>query len=296
MKSYTYYLYHVPTGKKYYGFRFANKCEPKEDLWKEYFSSSKKVKKLIKEYGKESFVAEVRKLFDTPIEAFAWECEVLRRLKVTKRDDWLNQTIGDEKFYHIGPCAEETKIKIQNALKGRPSKNKGIPCKEDTKEKLRKAHLGKKHNAEHRKNRSLSMKGKIPYNKGKKGLQVAHNKGIPCKEETKEKIRIANTGRKRGVEELKNFSNTMKGRPKAESHKKAIGDALRGKKQSEAHRLKNIAGHLGQIPPNKGIKNVRMWIHNTTTKENKFIEIKFGIPDGWEKGRYMTWKRGNPRT
>lgn len=37
-------------------------------------------------------------------------------------------------------------------------------------------------------NQINSKVGSIPWNKGKKGLQVAWNKGIPCSEETKHKI------------------------------------------------------------------------------------------------------------
>ena len=33
---FTYYLYHKPTGKKYYGVRFKKGCHP-DDLWNKYF-------------------------------------------------------------------------------------------------------------------------------------------------------------------------------------------------------------------------------------------------------------------
>jgi hypothetical protein len=88
---YTYYLYHVPTGKKYYGYRYANRCEPKQDLWNEYFSSSDLVEALIKDHGKESFTAEVRKVFDRYEEAHDYEQRFLRRVKAVEKDDWLNQ-------------------------------------------------------------------------------------------------------------------------------------------------------------------------------------------------------------
>ena len=65
---YTYHLYHIPTGLHYYGVRWAKNCAP-SDLWSTYFSSSKAVKKLIKEYGKDSFIAKVRKVFTTKEQA-----------------------------------------------------------------------------------------------------------------------------------------------------------------------------------------------------------------------------------
>ena len=38
-------------------------------------------------------------------------------------------------------------------------------------------------------------RGKPPWNKGKKGLQVAWNKGIPQSEEAKQKNRLAHSGK-----------------------------------------------------------------------------------------------------
>ena len=100
---YTYYLYHVPTGKKYYGSRIANRCEPEQDLWHKYFSSSELVEALIKEYGKDSFVAEVRKTFDNIKETRDWEYYVLRRLKAPEKDEWLNQAYSRGEFYNKVP-------------------------------------------------------------------------------------------------------------------------------------------------------------------------------------------------
>ena len=122
-KAYTYYLYHIPTTKKYYGARQANQCEPANDLWNEYFSSSKLVVALIEEYGKASFVAEVRKTFDTAKEAFAWEQKVIDRMHAVERDDWLNQSNG------IGPFwSDQT----------------GIPKSEEHNQKNRMAQLNRK--------------------------------------------------------------------------------------------------------------------------------------------------------
>jgi hypothetical protein len=98
---YTYYIFHPATGSKYYGARYAKDCHP-SDLWTKYFTSSKKIHALIKIYGKESFIVEVRKTFDTSDEALNWEEKVLTRLKVTKSDIWLNGHIRGKKFKTVG--------------------------------------------------------------------------------------------------------------------------------------------------------------------------------------------------
>lgn len=100
--AYTYCLHHEPTGKKYYGVRWANRCEPEQDLWVQYFSSSKEVWGLIKTHGRDSFIPEVRKTFSTKQEALAYEQAVLKRLKVWKNPNWLNQKII---FQRSGPSA-----------------------------------------------------------------------------------------------------------------------------------------------------------------------------------------------
>lgn len=89
---YTYLLKHIPTGKVYYGCRFAKKCSP-DDFWKSYFTSSKYVKELISKYGKESFVFEIRKTFSNVDTCRLWESKVLKRLNVLNRQDiFINKT------------------------------------------------------------------------------------------------------------------------------------------------------------------------------------------------------------
>jgi hypothetical protein len=91
MIPFTYLIKHVPTNKYYYGVRFKKGCHP-YDLWTKYFTSSKKIKGLIKKYGKKSFQFEIRKTFKTIKQALNWEHKVLRRMKVIYRNDFLNQS------------------------------------------------------------------------------------------------------------------------------------------------------------------------------------------------------------
>jgi hypothetical protein len=87
---YTYFIEWSQHDIKYYGVRYAKACHP-SDLWNPYKTSSKYVMSFIEEYG-EPDVVEVRKVFSSIDSARQWEQNVLRRLDVTHRDDYLNKT------------------------------------------------------------------------------------------------------------------------------------------------------------------------------------------------------------
>lgn len=87
---YTYRITHLPSGKHYYGCRYAKNCHP-SDLWVTYFTSSSQIKRLIEQDGKKSFVIEIRKVFQSESECRAWENKVLRRLKIPNNENWINK-------------------------------------------------------------------------------------------------------------------------------------------------------------------------------------------------------------
>jgi len=118
MQSYTYLIGWSSLGKWYYGVRYANKVEPELDLWGKYFTSSKVVKALRKEHG-EPDVVQVRRKFDDPEQARAWEERVLRRMNCVKSDSWLNRCIGGKKFHVPGKRDPEVGKKISESLTGR---------------------------------------------------------------------------------------------------------------------------------------------------------------------------------
>lgn len=109
-QPYTYLIKHIPTGKVYYGLRFAKGCHP-GDLWVKYFTSSKDVQDMISEYGKDSFVTEIRKVFIDPAAAIRWEITVLRRMKVLRRTDFINRNIPGTTMRFV--LSEETKQKMR---------------------------------------------------------------------------------------------------------------------------------------------------------------------------------------
>ena len=162
---FTYLIKHIPTDKYYYGVMYRKGCNP-NDLWTKYFTSSKKVKSLIKRYGKESFIFEIRKTFKKAEQALNWEHKILKKLKVIYRDDFLN--LSDNKS--INP---DFLSKI-NKGKNNPWYNKKHT--KESIEKIRSAGLNRKHTEETKQKIRL-------FNIGRK-----HTK------ETKEKIRLAGMG------------------------------------------------------------------------------------------------------
>jgi hypothetical protein len=157
-QPYTYLIKHKPTGKMYYGLRYAKRCHP-SDLWESYFTSSKDLEKMLAEDGKDAFVFEVRRTFTDARKAIEWEKKVLRRMKVIKRDDFINRNIpGSSMFAH----SEETKTKMRKPKpEGFGEKMKG-KARPDISEKLK----GVPKTKEHAENISKGKKGKDPF-KGK---------------------------------------------------------------------------------------------------------------------------------
>ena len=253
---YTYYLFHLSTGKKYYGAQYGKNANP-SNLWTTYFSSSKKVKELIKQYGKDSFVVQIRKTFSNVVDTHNWEQKVLRRIKAIERDDWLNQSTSVSPFRWHGPHTQESKNK-QSRIQ--LSKKRTFQMSEEQKLKLSIAHKGKKLSEETKQKISLSEKGKKLSEETKarmrkpKSLEHRHNMSLartglkrkpfskihilhlkqsskkrpPMSLETKQKISRAHFGKKRGPmsQQQKNkISKSSKGKhlgPFSEQHKQNL--------------------------------------------------------------------------
>jgi hypothetical protein len=172
---YTYLIGWNTLGKYYYGVRYAKNCNP-SDFWKRYFTSSKKVKEYVNQYGKPD-VIEIRKTFSSAAAAIKWETTVLRRLNVLVEDKWLNANIAGAQLQ-----TPETRKKKSEKLKGRKkpegfgaivSKNKkNTKLSEETKRLLSTQNQGARHpqygtTASEQKKRKISLK-----NKGKTPVEM----------------------------------------------------------------------------------------------------------------------------
>lgn len=253
---YIYRITNLINGKTYIG---QHKYKKLDDS---YMGSGKILKQAIKKHGIENFKKEI----------------LYSRIQYKETaDDMERFAIAKERA--IG----KAEYNIADGGNNIGGWNKGIPASEESKIKNREAHLGKKRGplseetrkkiGEAQKGEKNHMYGKIPWNKGKKGLQTAWNKGRPSpmkgkhiSEETKMKISIGN-----------------KGKSKSEEHKKKISESLKGKNNY----------WYGKSAPNKGVpaseetkmkisenNKGRHWYNNGEI--NKFC---YECPDGFVPGR-----------
>lgn len=126
--SYVYFIRHIPTGKFYYGARYKHIEKnrlPKDDLWQKYFTSSKKVNELRKQYGDNSF--EYKIIFEsyTPVETFNFEQTIIK-------ENILNPLCLNMRYFDI-----EKSSRVFSVY-GKTLSNKGRLKSELTKERMRK--------------------------------------------------------------------------------------------------------------------------------------------------------------
>ena len=107
-----------------------------------------------------------------------------------------------------------------------------IKKKELYKNKQNHPQFGREKSSEHRKKISDSLKGNIPWNKGKK-----------MSDEYRQKLSESHKGKKRSEESLKKLSASLKGHPVSQETKEKIRKSLIGHKVSEETRLKIVEAH-----------------------------------------------------
>ena len=146
------YVYKITcrvTNQYYYGYRCYNetlKKEPREDLWRYYFTSSKDIKNLIKEHGKDSFETLILAVGNKE-DCFWWEQELI---KAAQNDPFLLN-----RYYR-------NKDQGMRAFTGNSSPYKGKkrgPASDTHKAKMREIN-GKKMTTEMRQRISNTLKSK----------------------------------------------------------------------------------------------------------------------------------------
>ena len=111
MKPYVYKL----TGKDgsfYFGVRWYYETTPEEDLFKNYFTSSNSVKKIIEEEGLNFFKTEILQVFETKEDALQYEYNLI---KGSLNDNLcLNRSLGKCTIWN-----DELKSRLSESMKKR---------------------------------------------------------------------------------------------------------------------------------------------------------------------------------
>lgn len=264
---YTYLIRHKRTDKLYHGSRTAKNCSPNELLKNGgYNTSSKIVKKIIKDEGILSFEIIYTKIHETINEARLAEETYHKEYDVKGNVKYFNMHNAGDKFYCNGHT-EETKKKMSDIRKLKPELNAGESNgmygkfhTEETKKKMSNSKKDIKRNplseehklkiSESHKNISPEIKRKLSegkignknpnYGKGLKG-DKNHNYGKQRSEETKKKQsktmkeryfgeNHCRYGKKHNDETKKKISETLRGckrNPRTTESKKRISEKLK---------------------------------------------------------------------
>lgn len=206
-------------------------------------------------HGYENHTFEILLIYDLDLET---EEEILSYLKEKEKEyisifdsfygnnkNGLNLTTGGEGFI----LSDEAKKRIGDA-------HRGVKMPEDLKERLRIINTGRKHTNEAKElisqsslNRSDEIKKQMSeLHKGNK-----YNVGKKTKESTKEKLRIASTGKKHTEESKKKISEKNKGRKMKPETKEKLRNINLGKVRSEESKKKTSESLKGRPAHNKGI-------------------------------------------
>lgn len=168
---FTYILKFKPSNQWYYGVRWARGCSP-DDLWVNYFTSSSAIKKMIAEFGVDSFEFRVSKVFKTKKEAIEHECKFLMRVNAASNGSFINKRNNLPSFSAYG-----LKRILHKELQIQTWHDPNIPLP-----------LGWEYGTtdKHRKSNSASHMGQTPWNKGK-----STGKTRPCSDSRKNNIKSA---------------------------------------------------------------------------------------------------------
>lgn len=231
----------------------------------DYLGSGKALQRAIKKHGPENFKKEVLFLYESEVEAYNKEREILEELDGVKDPLCYNLCYGGVGFWKGSTHTTDARDKISEG-------NKGKVRTDRHKEQLREFHTGKILSDE--------TKEKI---REKRALQV-------MSEDTKKKISESNMGRIQTAEAREKISKAHTGRPSirkgiecSEETKKRMSDAQKGRIVTEEAKEK-----LREYTGDKNSQFGSIWITDGNT--NMKIKKDMIIPEGWSRGR--TFKEG----
>ena len=176
--------------------------------WNQHFvrKENAHLKNAIQKYGWDNIVKQVILISDRD-----YCLDIEKKLRPTSSIGW-NIAVGG------GNPPPDFGVKFQ---KGHVGWKNGLTTPDDVKKKI-----------------SESLKGNVPWNKGKSGVQTAWNKGVPMRDETKAKVSASKKGAK--------LSDVTRARMTAARLGKAPY------KMTDEVRAKISASLMGHTPWNKG--------------------------------------------
>lgn len=255
---YFYKITNLKNNKYYYGVHSTRNLEDN------YMGSGAIIRKIINKYGTEFLHKDILKFFKSAEEMFNYEKEFVNE-DVINDPNCYNLVGGGNGYTLNHYVSQEVKDKISAKIKNRPSFNKGKKfinkdCKnmmveefeldnylsngwelgiyysDESREKLKSnGFKGKKFTIEQRKKLSDAKKGK-----------PANNKGIPLKEETKQKLREANIGKKHSEETKQKMSESRKGFKHSEETKMKMSKSAMNHTTSEETKNKISKANKGR--------------------------------------------------
>lgn len=226
-----------------------------EDLNDGYMGSGQNIKRAINKYGLENFTKEIL-YYCTDWETMNNMEEIIVDNEFVDRKDTYNLRLGGSH----GSFSEETKRKMSETHKNMP---------EETKRKI-----------------SEALKGKKPWNTGKKLPRQS--------EEVIQKRADANKGKKRSEETKRKISEALKGKHPSEESKRKNAEAHIGKghKQTEDTRIKISQSKKGICTRSKDYRHsneTRIKIGNAQRGKhwytNGYVNVfDYKCPEGYVKG------------
>lgn len=202
MADYIVYKHTSPSGKVYIGITGQTTkqrwgCNGNGYKYCPYFWRA------IQKYGWENIEHEILYEGLTEEEACEMEVKLIAEYNATDPAHGYNDLIGGTSGKHGRPYTEEQLRKMSEA-------SRKLWADPEYRQRMSDAHKGKVLPPEQRQKMSDAHKGR-----------PAHNKGVPCSEETKEKL-------SRIMKELGNKPPSPKGRKQTEEAKRKIGEAHKG--------------------------------------------------------------------
>ena len=266
------YLHRSPSGKSYVGQTTMN---PPSLRWssKDAYRANGYFAAAIQKHGWENFEHKI--LAEVVADTKELLIEKLNELEPIYMQQYNTLTPNGYNIQPGGynaPCADETKQKIREKLKGRPRSAESIQhqkvaqlgrkVSQETREKLRAIHTGRVMSPEAcAKMRQAAMGntrrlGTTTSEQGLANIRAGARNRAPMSEDTKFKISSGNSGKVVSVETRARISESRKGMEFSDEHRQ---------------HLKENSGNRGKRCITDGVLN-------------KYITMTESIPDGWRLG------------